>query len=130
VPTTHYRASLARALALERAPALSRWRVEGAWTWNGFPELRADVWLDDEGRVRRLVSHHAMGSMRFDELDAPVDLPFEVERDLRLSDLGGDFEVALPPRSSVRVDKTMVLIVTAERLRRWWRRRARKRRKT
>jgi hypothetical protein len=108
-PATRYRASLELQEALARAPRSARWRVESAFLsqLSGFSAFRSDIWLDDDGRVRRMVSHHALGPE--EGRTGRVYPLVELETDYELYDLGGSFEIPLPPRRIVRVSKLMAI---------------------
>lgn len=82
--TTHYRATIDLASTFEENDAITdRDRFEAVLAQIGDDPVQTDVWLDDEGRVRRQSSSFGTGN-------AQVDLTME------MYDFGADVDVALP----------------------------------
>jgi hypothetical protein len=94
VPTTHFRGTFTLADAMADLPADASEEIEAAYERLGLDgglddEQRFDVWIDEDGRVRQLRQHLALGGedglttsveVRFVEfgIDVDLDLPTDV----------------------------------------------------
>lgn len=92
VPTTHYRATISLERALENLDEEARERVR-AYFQGAAETLTTDVWLDDEGLLRRMTM----------EFDASAEGSIStISMTMELFDYGEPVEIEIPPDDRVR----------------------------
>jgi hypothetical protein len=100
VATTHYRASMDLAEALEQAPAEQRAQLEAAFGQLesgalGDAEIPIDVWIDDDDLPRRMRLSMDPMLAALDARDGSITMTME------LFDYGDDVSIAIPPADEV-----------------------------
>jgi hypothetical protein len=98
VTTTRYQATVDLVQALETAPESRRWRLSRRLRSCASPQMSATVWLDPQGRVRRLIFHRLRLPQR-----GPLRLWPEHDEALELYDFGTEIRLVPPPRNSVEM---------------------------
>lgn len=98
VETTHYRATVDLRRALEEQEAVEdRQRFEQFLDQLGTEIIPVEVWLDDDGRARRMVFDQPLP----DTPGAPLPEDAAMSMTIELHDFGVDVPVEIPPPSEV-----------------------------
>jgi hypothetical protein len=93
VAATRYRATLDLTRLASELPARSREAIEATFRQLAIERIPVDVWIDEEDRVRRLVSEVGLGK------DAAAAGRMELR--LELFDFGVAFDLEVPPEGQV-----------------------------
>lgn len=96
-PTIHYRVVVDWDLAVQEAPEDSREalraNIDLIERWTGEEEMTFDVWLDEEGRMRRQ-------SMRFDYVEGEL-AGTSMDMTVEMFDFGAEVDIQLPDPDQV-----------------------------
>jgi hypothetical protein len=92
--TTHYKVVVDLALAARKAPAALRSAITGIMQRTGVKDQPADVWLDGQGRLRKLA--YSQDLAKFSKAQTGT-----VSITMELYDFGARVHVAVPPASQV-----------------------------
>jgi hypothetical protein len=98
IATTRYRTTVDVERALERAPEFARWRLHHRLRAYVPRRIETTVWLDADGRVRRLV----LEQLRFTR-KGPIRFRHTFDETLDLYDFGTEITIEPPPRQGPRV---------------------------
>jgi hypothetical protein len=93
--TTHYTMTLDLRRAVEKASAETRSSIASLVARSGSPRLAADVWIDEEGRMRRMTYVVVLATS---DGDAP---PNSMTVTMELYEFGVDISVQPPPADQV-----------------------------
>ena len=96
--TTHYKATIDLNKALEEAPKDAQEYLRQQFETAGITQLPVDVWIDDEGRMRR--QSFEMDLSKIEGADAP-GAPTSMTLDMELFDFGAPVDVKPPPAKDV-----------------------------
>jgi hypothetical protein len=91
VSTTHYRVEVDPKKLIEKQPDAPRQSAEKALEKSGIETVPVDVWVGDDGLLRRISLN----------VDGGASTPFSLKARLDLTDYGSDVHVDLPPADQV-----------------------------
>lgn len=97
--TTHYRATIDIDKAIEDAPADMKKQLQTQFEALGSEAIPADVWIDDEGRLRR--QDISMDLSKAQGAAGGGQGPTEVKVSIEMYGFGTDVDVQPPPASEV-----------------------------
>ena len=100
-PKTHYRATLNLNKALETAPAEAQDAIRQQVETLGVDTLPVDVWIDEEGRMRRQVVEVDLSKIEQPGPAPAPGAPTSLTTTYEMFDFGAQVDVAPPPADEV-----------------------------